>query len=120
MSLARNSKIISRVFNSYNEIKAELIVTLSELLQATRISKLIPLNVIIVVLLKQVFESTNVKANLSEELKLAVVECFDVAFRNSTSDIKGEFYVPKSRVLIGQIVYFCVNVIEKDTYRKLR
>lgn len=60
------------------------------------------------------------KGNLSEELKLAVVECFDVAFANSTTDVKSEFYVPESRALIGQIVFFCVNVIEKDTYRKLR
>lgn len=79
-----------------------------------------PLKVIIVVLLKQVFESSNVRGNLSEELKLAVVECFDIAFRNATTDVKGEFYVPESRALMGQIVFFCVNVIEKDTYRKLR
>lgn len=71
-------------------------------------------------LLKQIFEDSNVKGNLSEELKLAVVECFGVAFRKSTTDVKGEFYVPDSRALIGQIVFFCVNVIEKDTYKKLR
>lgn len=103
-----------------NEIKVQLIVTLNDLLQVTRICKLIPLKIIIVVLLKQIFEDSNVKGNLSEELKLAVVECFGVAFRKSTTDVKGEFYVPDSRALIGQIVFFCVNVIEKDTYKKLR
>lgn len=108
------------MFHRNNEIKVQLIVTLNDLLQLTRICKLIPLKIIIVVLLKQVFESSNVKGNLSEELKLAVVECFAIAFRQSTTDVKGEFYVPESRALIGQIVYFCVNVIEKDSYRKLR
>lgn len=72
------------------------------------------------VLLKQVFESSNLKENLSEELKLAVVECLDVAFRKSTTDVKAEFYVPESRALIGQIVYLSVTLIEKELYKKLR
>ncbi|XP_037027040.1 TELO2-interacting protein 1 homolog [Bradysia coprophila] len=113
------SKIDSETLKN-NEIKVKLIDTLSDLLRVTRICKLIPLKIIVVVLLKQVFESSNVKANLSEELKLAVVECFDVAFENSTTDVRSELYVPESRALIGQIVYFCVSVIERDTYRKLR
>lgn len=81
---------------------------------------MIPLKIIIVVLLKQVFESSNVKTNLSEELKLSVTECFTVAFRKCTTDVRIEFYVPECRALIGQIVFFCVHLIEKDTYRKLR
>lgn len=65
-------------------------------------------------------ESSTLKANLSEELKLAVVECFNVAFRKTTAEVKVEFYVHESKALIGQIVFVCVHLIEKEIYKTLR
>lgn len=75
----------------------------------------------LVVILKQVrdCEKAVTKSNLSEEMKLAAVQCMAVCFQRTTSDVLEQFYTKESAVILGQILLTLVEFIEKEKYKKL-
>lgn len=75
----------------------------------------------LVVALKQVRECDKscTRPNLSEEIKLAAVNCIIECFRRSTSDVLEQFYTKDSAVILGQILLTLVEFIEKEKYKKL-
>ena len=92
------------------------------MLKTTKINKIVPLQTILVVLLKQIYDTkaATVNANLSEEIKLSIVECIEMLFKRITWDVAMEFYTKKNNIIIAQSVYVCLFIIEKESYRKLR
>lgn len=74
-----------------------------------------------VILLEQIFDAkeSNIRPGLSEEYKLNIVECLVTALLNTTSDGLYKFYA-KDNVLLAQMCFVSVNLIQLETYRKLR
>lgn len=60
-----------------------------------------------------------IRPGLSEEYKLNIIECLITALLNTSSDELCKFYA-KDNVLLAQMVFVTVNLIQLETYRKLR
>lgn len=99
-----------------------MIETISKILESTHVHSLMSLKTILVILLKEIYdEKTNVvKPGLSEELKLAIVRCVEVAMRRSTYEVVEQFYTKENLILIARMLSVCVELIEKENYRQLR
>lgn len=76
---------------------------------------------ILVVVLKQLRDSkgTEMRPDLSEEIKLAAILCISDSLRRSTSDVLETFYTKETAVVIGQILLTLLDIIAKEKYRKL-
>lgn len=76
---------------------------------------------ILVVVLKQLRDSkgTEMRPDLSEEIKLAAILCISDSLRRSTSDVLETFYTKETAVVIGQILLTLLDIISKEKYRKL-
>lgn len=73
-------------------------------------------------ILKQIFEfSTNLyKAELSEELKIEIFNCFEIASRNADCNVVEEFMIDDNKILLGQCIFVCKEAIAKEKYSKIR
>lgn len=76
---------------------------------------------ILVVVLNQLRDSkgTEMRPDLSEEIKLAAILCISDSLRRSTSDVLETFYTKETAVVIGQILLTLLDIISKEKYRKL-
>ncbi|XP_023292391.2 uncharacterized protein LOC111675781 [Lucilia cuprina] len=85
------------------------------------LKELTALRTMLVVVLKQVREcdKATTKTNLSEEIKLASVQCIAECFRRSTSDVLEQFYTKDSAMILGQILLTLVEFVEREKYKKL-
>ncbi|KAM7364631.1 telo2 interacting protein 1 [Cochliomyia hominivorax] len=85
------------------------------------LKELTALRTMLIVVLKQVREGDKActKPNLSEEIKLASVQCITECFRRSTSDVLEQFYTKESAMILGQILLTLVEFVEKEKYKKL-
>lgn len=79
------------------------------------------LRTLLVIVLKQIRESGAIttRPNISEELKLASVQCIAETLRRASSDVLEAFYKQESAMLLGQILLSLVEFIEEEKYRKL-
>lgn len=116
-----------RQFNSIpcrnkNEIVVYLIQSITKIIESSRVHSLISLKTILVILLKEIYveQSNGVKSGLSEELKLAIVNCVEAALRRSTYEVVEQFYAKDNLILIAQMLSVCVELIKTETYRQLR
>lgn len=106
-------------------MKCELLNVIKTVLEIQRkIHKKIgasQLKVITIILLEQVFDfkSSIMRSGLSEEYKLSIVECLTTALHNTSSDGLETFYA-KGNAVLPQMVFVTVNLIQMETYRKLR
>lgn len=75
----------------------------------------------LIVVLKQIREcdKAETRPNLSEEIKLAAVQCLTECLRRSTTDVLEQFYIKDSAMILGQILMTVVEFIEKEKYKKL-
>lgn len=80
------------------------------------------LKTVLVIMLKEIYDvqTSSPKPNLSEEFKLSVIRCFEMAFRVAQTECIEEFYVEQNRIIAAQILNVCVDIIAKENYRKLR
>lgn len=76
----------------------------------------------LVILLKEIYEEqfNIIKSGLSEELKLTILNCFEVALRRSTYEVVEQFYTEDNLILVAQMLSVCVHMINKENYRQLR
>lgn len=72
--------------------------------------------------LKQIFDfpSNTYTSNLSEELKIAILECWEIASRQLDYDAVEAFMIDDNRVLLSQCIFVCKEVIVKEKYLRLR
>lgn len=77
----------------------------------------------LVILLKMIGVSPaymSIQPNLSEELKLAIVNCFDVTFRKATKQTIQEFFTKDNLNILAQVLSVNENIVSKESYRALR
>lgn len=77
----------------------------------------------LVILLKMIGVSPaymSIQPNLSEELKLAIVNCFDVTFRKATKQVIQEFFTKDNLNILAQVLSVNENIVSKESYRALR
>lgn len=81
-----------------------------------------PLKVVTSVLLKQIFDvnTTSLYPNLSEEIKISIIECIEMMLKNLSYDVITEFYTKENNILIARIIFITLHIIERETYKKLR
>lgn len=74
------------------------------------------------VILKQIFDfpSNTYNAGLSEELKVAIFNCLEIASRNLDCDVVEEFMIEDNKILLGQCIFVCKEAITKEKYSKIR
>lgn len=77
----------------------------------------------LVILLKMIGVSPaymSIQPNLSEELKLAIVNWFDVTFRKATKQTIQEFFTKDNLNILAQVLSVNENIVSKESYRALR
>jgi len=74
------------------------------------------------IVLRQIFDFTTNSCiqNQSEELKIASMECFEVASTQLDSEVVELFMVSESRVLLAQCITASLQMISNEKYTKLR
>lgn len=74
------------------------------------------------VVLKQIydFETNAYISILSEELKIAIFDCFEIASRHLDCDAVESFMVDDNKFLLSQCIFVCKEAIAKEKYLKLR
>lgn len=109
-------------YRNRNEILVHLIQSTTKIIQSSRVNSLVSLKTILVILLKEIYveKSNSVAPGLAEELKLAIVNCAEVALRRSTDEVIEQFYTSGHLIFVAQMLSVCVDLINKETYRQLR
>lgn len=74
------------------------------------------------IVIKQIFdfESNSYRANLSEELKISLFECIEIASRMLDCDAVEAFMVEKNKIILSQCIFVCKEAIAKEKYSKIR
>ncbi|XP_017117471.1 TELO2-interacting protein 1 homolog [Drosophila elegans] len=103
------------------ELRTSLMNCLSRIVSQTYLVDEKGLRSILVVVLQQVRDSKAavMRPNLSEEIKLAAIQCIFEALRRSTTDVVESFYTKETAMMIGQILIMLLEIIEQEKYRKL-
>lgn len=111
----------SIIFSDNQDLRTGCLQCITLVTSKVYLKELTALRTMLVVVLKQVREcdKATTKPNLSEELKLATVQCITECFRRSTSDVLEQFYTKDSAMILGQILLTLVEFVEKEKYKKL-
>lgn len=113
--------IFSIFSRNRDDVNLKLISLINLILKKSKIKSDMAYKTLLVVLLKLINDPEKIIRNLSEELKLSVMECFELASKNLTSDVIERLFSNKNNVtLLAQCVYICVEIINKEKYSKLR
>lgn len=89
---------------------------------SSRIKKELPYRAILKIIIKQIFDfpSNTYIASLSEELKIAILDCIEVASRQLDYDAVEQFMVDDNKILLSQCIFVCKEAIAKEKYSKIR
>lgn len=103
-------------------MKLELIATIDYIINRVKIREKNAIKTILVISLKQVydFESGHINESSSEDLKLAMISVLSSTLRRSSYDTLESFYTKENAGFIGKIAVACVELIDKERYKKLR
>ncbi|XP_016975679.1 uncharacterized protein LOC108042068 [Drosophila rhopaloa] len=112
---------LDELTGEHQELRTRLMNCLSRIVSQTYLADEKGLRSILVVVLQQVRDSKAavMRPNLSEEIKLAAIQCIFEALRRSTTDVLESFYVKETAMVIGQILIMLLDIIEQEKYRKL-
>lgn len=88
----------------------------------SKLTKLMPYKTLLVTSLGQVydFNTNSCINNISEELKLAVLECFNLSSKNLDVEVVEVFMVEDNKILISQCTVVCLHMIKEEVYIKIR
>lgn len=111
--------------NRFQEINVHIVRTITCLQECSKqhkIEMLMPVKVITTALINQIMDASTslIRTNLSEELKLAVVECVTATMANLETDLICEFYAKANEMILARMVFASLHLIKHETYRKLR
>lgn len=89
---------------------------------SSRLKKDLPYKTLLMIVIKQIFdfETNSYRANLSEELKISLFECIEIASRHLDSDAIEAFMVEKNKIILSQCIFVCKEAIAKEKYSKIR
>ena len=82
----------------------------------------IPYKTLLIIILKQIFNTSTktYNPNLSEELKIAILECFELSSKQLDFDVIEKVIVKENQPLIAQCIFLCVEMISQEKYLKIR
>lgn len=89
----------------------------------SRIDTIMSLQTILVILLKNIAIGpafVTIHSNLSEELKLAIINCIEITFRRVASNVIPKFYTKENLNILAQILSISENILAKENYKPLR
>lgn len=89
----------------------------------SRIDTIMSQQTILVILLKNIAVGpafVTIHSNLSEELKLAIINCIEVTFRRVASNVVQKFYTKENLNILAQILSISENILAKENYKPLR
>lgn len=94
---------------------------LQKILCRIHVTELSALRTMVAVFHKQIWnlKSVDWHPNVSEELKIAAIECINLCFQRSTSELLLQYYTSECRGILGHLLLSLVDVIEKDKYKQL-
>lgn len=92
------------------------------ILKKTKLRTFVKLKTLLVILFQQIYDIRRsiIFPDLSEELKLSVIQCISIAVQRAESNVLEEIYIKHNSNLISTICIICVQLIENETYKKLR
>lgn len=105
-----------------NEMKTSLIKCVNAALRRSKIIKDLPYKILLIIVLKQILNTSTKTYNLdlSEELKIAILECFEVASKQLDFDVIEKVIVKENQPLLAQCIFLCVEMISREKYQKIR
>lgn len=89
----------------------------------SRIETIMSQQTILVILLKNIAVGPafmTIHSNLSEELKLAIINCIEVTFRRVAPIVISKFYTKENLNILAQILSISEQILDKENYKPLR
>ncbi|KAG5673686.1 hypothetical protein PVAND_003711 [Polypedilum vanderplanki] len=105
-----------------NEFKTVLIQCINIIISKSKIINELPYRTILCIITQQIYDRTKnaYLIELSEELKMAIFDCLEIASRNLDFDVIDSFMVKENQIIIGQCLFVCKEAIMNETYMKIR
>lgn len=100
-----------------------LVNTATKLIKLSRIDTLMSQQTILVILLKTIAVGPafmSIHSNLSEELKLAIINCIEITFRRTASHVIAKFYTKENLNILAQCLSISENILAKEKHKPLR
>lgn len=110
-------------YRNRNEIVTRLANTATKLITMSRIETIMSQQTILVILLKNIAVAPafmTIHSNLSEELKLAIINCIEVTFRRVAPIVISKFYTKENLNILAQILSISEQILDKENYKPLR
>lgn len=103
-------------------MKTVLIRCINFILQRSRIKKDIHYKTLLIIILRQIFEPQTRSYNktLSEEMKIAILECFELSSRQLEYEVVEQFMKEENKLLLGHCLFVCILMIKHETFTKIR
>lgn len=114
--------VIHAILYSYSQdIRIGIIECVTMIIKKIHIDESVALGTITCICNKQIwdFGAATWHENVSEELKMATIECIDLCFQKSTGEVLQEFYCFESAGVFGQLLLTLVQVIGTERYKQL-
>lgn len=111
------------IYRNKNEIICHLIETANIIISYTDIKSVMPMCTMLTILLKQIGVSPTymaIQPNLSEELKLNIINCFEMIFRQALPEVVIKFYNRENLNLLAQVLSISEYILANETYKLLR
>lgn len=93
------------------------------LISNSNVKTLISMQTMLVILLRCIGVSPahiSIQTNLSEELKLGIINCIEVIFLKATAETIRDFYTKDNLNIIAQVLSVSEHILSRETYRTLR
>lgn len=110
-------------YSNRNEIVTSLVNTATKLIKLSRIDTIMSKQTILVILLKHIAAGPSfmsLHSNLSEEFKLAIINCIECTFHRTTSIVIGKFYTKENLNILAQILSISEHILANENYKPLR
>lgn len=90
-------------------------------LEKTEIRQVTALKTILIILSKEVYEfQTGQLIQVSEELRIAILTCIEVANRRASSDCVEELFQPENSLIVCQTMYVILSLLDSVDYREIK
>ena len=95
---------------------------MNAVIKRSKIKKELAYKLLLIIITKQILitSTKTYNPNLSEELKIAILECFERASTQLDSDVIEKVIVKENQPLLAQCIFLCVEMISREKYQKIR
>ncbi|CAO1427008.1 unnamed protein product [Diamesa serratosioi] len=105
-----------------NEIKTILIQCVNAVLKRSKLKKELAYKLLLIIITKQILitSTKTYDPNLSEEFKIAILECFEMSSKQLDSEVIEKVIVKENQPLLAQCIFLCVEMLSREKYQKIR